>query len=142
MPTSGTQDYELVGYAPVVVGDGSKPLGTLTATATAAFSATTHVGATFSLDIDNVNYTVTTAGGTATPATSEVTAWSDMYPGYVSGIPAKPSTGICADGCTVSIMGYFAGPSAENLAFVVHIYDTVGGSPTSVSGVAVLKKKT
>jgi hypothetical protein len=142
LPGSGTQDYELVGYPPVVVGDGSKPLGTLTASATAAFSATTHVGATFSLVLNDVTYTVTTAGGTATPGTSEVTTSSPTYPGFVSGIPADPATGICADGCTVSIMGYFAGPNAENLAFVVHVYDTFGGSPTSVTGVVVLKKKT
>lgn len=141
LPANGTQDYEIVGYPPVVVGDGSKPLGTLTASATAAFSATTHVGATFSLDIGGVTYTVTTAGGTATPGTSEVTASSPTYPGFVAGIPADPNTGICADGCTVSVMGYFAGPNVENLAFVVHIYDTFGGSPTSVSGVVVLKKK-
>lgn len=142
LPANGTQDYEVVGYPPVVVGDGSKPLGTLTAAATAAFSATTHVGATFSLVLNDVTYTVTTAGGTATPGTSEVTTSSPTYPGFVSGIPADPTTGICADGCTVSIMGYFAGPNAENLAFVVHVYDTFGGSATSVTGVVVLKKKT
>ncbi|HVY25437.1 MAG TPA: hypothetical protein VHB79_02755 [Polyangiaceae bacterium] len=143
LPANGTQDYELVAATPVTVGDGSKALGTATASATVAFSATTHVGATFSLTIDGVTYTVTTTGGTATPGTSEVTAWLPQYPWLVSGIPAtKPTTGICADTCNLSIQGIFAGANAEELAFAVHIFDGAGGSASSISSVFVLKKKT
>ncbi len=141
LPVNGTQEYVVSGATAVTVGDGSVDVGVATAAATAAFGATTKLGVAIGLTIGNVAYALASTGGVATPATSEVTAWDAAHPARLGGVPPKPTTGICTDGCAVSVQGFFAGANAAQLALVVHIFDVAGGSPTSISAVIVMKKK-
>lgn len=141
LPANGSQSYVLVGATPVTMGDGSVDVGTATATARAAFGAPTAVGVSIELSIGGVTYKVESSGGTATPATSQVTAWDAEHPARLGGVPPKPTTGMCADGCNLSVQGFFAGVNAAQLALVVHIFDGDGGSPTSLSSVMVLEKQ-
>jgi len=141
LPANGTQSYVLVGATPVTKGDGSVDVGTATATASAAFGATTAVGVSIDLSIGGAQYKVVSTGGTATPATSQVTASDAAHPARIGGVPPKPTTGICADGCNLSVQGFFAGANAAQLALVIHIFDGDGGSATSLSSVLVLKKQ-
>ncbi|HEX2874361.1 MAG TPA: hypothetical protein VHP33_24070 [Polyangiaceae bacterium] len=141
LPANGNQSYVLVGATPVTMGDGSVDVGTTTATARAAFGTATAVGVSIELSIGGVTYKVESTGGTATPATSQVTAWDAEHPARIGGVPPKPTTGMCADGCNLSVQGFFAGVNAAQLALVVHIFDGDGGSPTSLSSVMVLKKQ-
>lgn len=141
LPTSGTAEYEVVGYTPVTVGDGTVATGLVAANATAAFGATTKVGVTINLTIDGTSYVVVTTGTFVTPSTSELETWDAEQPARLAGIPLEPSQGICADGCARSLQGFFAGADASHLALVVHLFDGAGGSATSISSVIVLKKK-
>lgn len=138
LPPSGTRSYALVGATPVTVGDGSVDVGSATASATAAFGATTTVGVAIQLNIGGLSYGITSTGGTATPADSEVTAGDVSRPYWIGGAPPRPKTGICADTCSLSVQGFFAGVEADQLVLVVHLYDVSGGSPTSISSVLVL----
>ena len=141
LPANATQEYVLSGATAVTVGDGSVEPGVATAAATAAFGATTKLGVAIGLTIGNVVYALTSTGGVVTPATSEITAWDATHPARLGGVPPKPTTGICADGCGVSVQGFFAGANAAQLALVVHLFDGNGGSSTSISSVIVMKKK-
>jgi hypothetical protein len=142
LPASGTASYQVVGHTDVTVGDGSKPSTDLVAAeAKASFGATTKVGLTINLTIDSVTYVVVTTGTYADPTTSEFTTWDAEHPARLGGIPLEPSQGICADGCSRSLQGFFAGPDASHLVIVVHLFDGAGGSPSSVSNVIVMKKQ-
>jgi hypothetical protein len=149
LPASGTVSYKVVGHTDVTLGDGSKPsTDLLAAEATASFGATTKVGVTINPVIDGVEYVVVTTGTYNDPSTSEFTTWDAEHPARLGGVPPAPSEiplaageGICADGCSASLQGFFAGPNAEHLVIVVHLFDGAGGSPSSVSSVIVMKKQ-
>jgi hypothetical protein len=141
LPTTGTASYEAIGDTGVTAGDGSKEPGLVAVEATAAWGVTSRVGLTVDLTLGGVTYVITTTGTYVTPTTSEVKTWDAQHPAAFAGIPVQPTQGICSDGCSSSIQGFFAGANAAYLALVVHLFDGAGGSDTSISSVIVMKQK-
>jgi hypothetical protein len=142
LPASGTANYKVVGHTRNTLGDGSKPsTDLLAAEATASFGATTKVGVTIDPVIDGVQYVVVTSGTYVDPSNSEFTTSDAEHPARLGGIPLEPSQGICADGCSVSLQGFFAGPNAEQLVIALHLFDGAAGSASSVSTVIVMNKE-
>lgn len=142
LPASGSASYKVVGHTRVTLGDGSKgSTDQVAAEATASFGATTKVGLTINLVIDGIQYVVVTTGTYDDPSNSEFTTWDAQHPARLGGIPLEPSQGICADGCSRSLQGFFAGPDAQQLVIVVHLFDGAAGSASSVSNVIVMNKQ-
>lgn len=142
LPASGTASYQVVDFTNVTLGDGSAPSTDLVAAdATASFGATTKVGLTINLSIDGTSYVVVTTGTYVDPTSSELTTSDAEHPARFDGIPLEPSQGICADGCSRTVQGFFAGADASHLVLVAHLFDDAAGSATSVSSVIVMKQQ-
>src|SRR5205814_550103 len=131
LPSSGNATYTLLGATEVTRGDGTVAVGTATGDMTVAFAVTSTVGLSLTLNLDGTDYDITTTGGTATPASSEVTALSN-HPTTFTGLPASPTTGVCSTPCTASVFGFFAGTNAERAGLAVHLFHGAGGSADSI----------
>lgn len=143
VPATGSADYALLATTRPTIEDGSLPIGKLTGSIKAAFSGgTTHLGVSLSIDMPtDVTYVVTSNGGTAAPATSEVTVIGVNYGAIGGQIPISSAGKACTGGatCKISFQGFMAGPNAERigLAFVL----SAGKLGTQVRGVAIFARQ-
>lgn len=144
VPASGGADYTLLGATHATIEDGSFALGTITGSMKVAYAgAMTKVGLALSIDMPgDAVYTVTTAGGTATPASSEIGSLTAINPARLAGDVAVVSPGkACTVGvsCKAVFQGFLAGPSADRVALVFTL--SAGQAGTQVRGVVVFQRQ-
>jgi hypothetical protein len=146
IPSSGAATYALLAKTPVTVADGSIAPGTFAGTLAANLAgATSKIGFSFTLDVPgDATYTIATTGGAGNVATSEAQVDTTGVKGAFTANVVLTSTGAACSGgavCTGAIDGFVAGPSAERIAIVAHVFAGSGGAPKTVSAAAVFQKQ-
>ncbi|MGH8664517.1 MAG: hypothetical protein ACREUX_09645, partial [Burkholderiales bacterium] len=115
MPTSGTATYTLLGATSPTYVDGAVSPGTFSGVLAVDFGGalrTPAVDMTLGVGIGGRTYAVV---GTAF-----------ISSGVFSGNPTVTDvSGACGSGCTASVQGFFAGPSAERAGLGYHINDSI-----------------
>jgi hypothetical protein len=144
VPASGNASYALLGATHATIDSGALALGTVTGTLGVAFSGpTTKVGMDLSIDMPgDTAYKVTSMGGVASPATSEIASIGAANPARLGGqIPVAVTGAACAGGttCKATFQGFMAGPDADRigLSFVL----SAGFAGTQVRGVVVFTRQ-
>lgn len=141
VPTTGTAALTQVAAPSAIVSDGSSAPGTISGTAALAYLADGSVGVGFdiSLVVGGDSYTISSAGGTAAPATSDAVA-SKTTLLFGATYSVTSGSALCGGTCTASVQGFVAGPGAERLAILAHVFKGTGGAEKTVSGALVFKK--
>jgi hypothetical protein len=143
LPASGNATYTELAKTVVTVGNGSTAPGTLSGSVAATFAgADSKIGFTITLDVPgDATYTIATTGGTGNVATTETMITSGQAKGaFITNVNLTSTGAACGGGCAAGVDGFVAGPNAERIALVAHIYKGGGGSPESLSGAIVFTK--
>lgn len=144
IPSSGPATYTELSKTAATVSDGSLAPGTITGTLAANLAgADTKVGFSITIDIPgDATYTLTTTGGTANVSTTEaqVLSGGNVKGAFYTNLNITSNGAACVDTCSGGVDGFIAGPNAERIALVAHVYKGSGGAPKSVAGAIVFKK--
>ncbi|MGB6319864.1 MAG: hypothetical protein WBG08_14620, partial [Litorimonas sp.] len=125
LPTSGTVEYDLIGWTAPTRRDGAVAPGTLdSARAVVAFGTQSRIGVDLNLTIGGEGYTVSTAGGADNPSQgliigefnylTEVGFRGDSFNGGASASGGSLCNGASA-GCNATITGFLAGDGASHV---------------------------
>jgi hypothetical protein len=110
LPTGGTFTYNLVGATKPTIRDGSLAPGTFNGQMAVQFGTSAKVGVDFNVGIGGHNYNVKSAGGVATPGSSQI----NLTPSgtfAVTGLPVAPGGPACGGAsCSANVNGFLAGP--------------------------------
>jgi hypothetical protein len=143
LPASGGGTYSELAKTSATVSDGSLSPGTITGSLAVNFAgATSKIGFSITLEVPgDASYTLATTGGTSDLSTSEAQFASGNIKGaFFANLTVTNAGAACAGSCSGAIDGFVAGPNAERIALVAHVYKGSGGSPKSVAGAIVFKK--
>lgn len=143
LPSSGSATYTELSKTAASVSDGSVAPGTISGSIAATFAgADTKIG--FSIDLDipgDAKYTLATTGGTSDVSKTEATISSGQVKGAFFTTLNLTSTGAaCGGSCSAVVDGFVAGPNADRIALVAHVFNGGGGSPKSVAAAIAFKR--
>ena len=140
LPTSGTQDYTLLGATRPTHSDGTSMLGTITGRARVAWGAMPKIGVELTVTIPgDTTYTIQTPGGTASPGTDFRASTTGRF--SFSTAMTGSSGHACStmpSMCSAGVEGFVTGPNAERIALAFAIYAGNGG--VGVHGAAALTR--
>ena len=143
LPAAGTFTYAELAKTAATVSDGSVAPGTISGNVAVSFAGpSTKIGFSLTLDIPgDATYTLATTGGTDDVSTTEAMMMTGSAKGAFSASLELTNQGAaCGGSCAGAVYGFVAGPDAERIALVAHVYSGSGGSPKSVAGAIVFKK--
>ncbi len=144
LPSTGPAAYTELAKTVATVSDGSVAPGTVSGTLAASFAgATTKIGFSIVLDVPgDATYTIATTGGVADVSKSEaeILSGGNVKGAFYTNIQITSNGAACGGSCSAGVDGIVAGPGAERIALVAHVYSGAGGSPKSVSGAIVFKR--
>jgi hypothetical protein len=144
LPSSGVTAYTLKSKTTATVSDGSLSPGTISGSLAADFTgAGSKIGFSLTLDLPgDATYTIATTGGAANPSTSGTVVDAFVKGSFAANIPITSTGAACKSGavCTGTVFGFVAGPNADRVALVAHVFAGAGGSPKSVSGANVFSR--
>ena len=145
LPASGSQTYSELAKTVATVSDGSAAPGTVAGSLAATFAgADTKIGFSITLDVSgDATYTLATTGGTADVSTTEAKIGGGNVKGvFFTSLDITSAGGACTGvgTCSGAVYGFVAGPNADRIGLVAHVYTGSGGSPKSVAGAIVFKK--
>jgi hypothetical protein len=141
LPTSGTFTYSLLGATAPTIRDGSQAPGSFTGQMAVQFGTNAKVGVDFQVGIGGHSYNVKSAGGVATPGSSQINL-SPTGVFAVSALPVAPGGPACASGsaCSANVNGFLAGQGGM-FAGVGYAIGQAGGTGAKVvSGTAAFKR--
>jgi hypothetical protein len=143
MPASGSSSYSELAKTVATVSDGSIAPGTISGSLAVNFAgASTKIGFSVVLDVPgDVTYTLATTGGAADVSASEAELGTGNVKGaFYANLQINSAGAACGGTCSGAVQGFVAGPGAERVALVAHVYSGSGGSPKSVTGAIVFKR--
>lgn len=143
MPASGAATYAELAKTVATVSDGSVAPGTITGSLAVDFAgASTKLGFSIVLDIPgDATYTLATTGGTADVSASEAELATGVIKGaFYANLQIASAGAACGGSCAGVVQGFVAGPGAERVALVAHVFNGAGGSPKSVTGAIAFKR--
>ena len=143
MPASGASTYTELAKTVATVSDGSVAPGTISGSLAVNFAgASTKLGFSIVLDIPgDATYTLATTGGTADVSASEAElAAGNMKGAFCANLQINSAGAACGGTCAGAVQGFVAGPGAERVALVAHVFNGSGGSPKSVTGAITFKR--
>jgi hypothetical protein len=129
MPLSGTATYALLGATKPTYLDGLSSPGTLTGNLSVDFGRLT-VGVALNVAMSSDTYAI---GGNA-----QISSGTPVFSG-ATGLGLTISGGGCFSGCAASVLGFFAGASAERAGLGYEIQDF--GFGKQVVGAAAFTKQ-
>ncbi|KEO89145.1 hypothetical protein EH31_14010 [Erythrobacter longus] len=138
----GTIAYELIGGTSATDNAGSAP-GTLTGDLAIAFGASNLVGYDLTMAVGGRSWSVSTNGGAANPASSDInlvvgSAGFTFGGSYTNSVGTVTSTGdTCSISCFVNVSGTLYGDDAAYAALAMNVTDSGLGRVVAASGLAI-----
>ncbi|HEU0045249.1 hypothetical protein [Sphingomonas sp.] len=138
LPTSGTVNYALIGSTKPTDEIQRGAPGTISGSAAVAFGTTPRVGLDLNIGVSGKVWRLATAGGVATPSSSELTV-STVTMGFSAGAVGLSgvSGGACSGFCSAFVQGGLYGPGASNIGLTYIIDQGSGSGRNYVTGSAV-----
>jgi hypothetical protein len=133
MPTSGVASMSLVGATKPTINDGSLAPGSFAGALKVDFGAY-KVGADFTVSIGALSIPIVTAGGLATPSSSELSISGASFNGTVTSTGG--TCGACT--CTANVTGLFSGTGATSAGMAYKILDNT--TSKYIQGTAAFKQ--
>jgi len=141
-PNSGTVALTTAGAVDGIVSDGSSTPGSFTGSAVILYQGggAMKVGLSLQIQAGPQTFTVTSGGGIGNPSISELVPDANGFFARTNTFSANtPLCGNPGGSCTSQITGFVAGPNANYVGVVLHVYKNPPGDPKTISGAIVFK---